>query len=55
MELMQSACVPDGSFKWESVAKSSAVSRSGGFRNGGKPSLPSLMSFPVVLMVISCS
>jgi hypothetical protein len=59
LQLMAVGCakgtahVPDGSFRWESVAKSSAVSRSGGFRKGGRPSLPSLISFPEVLMVIS--
>lgn len=46
--------LPDGSFRWERVAKSSAVSRRGGFRKGGRPSLPSFISFVVVLMVISC-
>jgi hypothetical protein len=37
------------------VAKSSAVSSNGGLHNGGKPSLPSLISFPMVLVVISCN
>lgn len=46
---------PEGSLRWESVAKSSAVSNKGGLRRGGNPSLPSLISFPVVFMVISYS
>ena len=45
---------PEGSFKCDSVARSSAVSRRGGFRSGGKSPFPSLMSFPLVSMVISC-
>jgi len=49
----RAADVPEGSFKWERVAKSSAVSSKGGLRRGGRPSLFSLISFPVVLMTIS--
>jgi hypothetical protein len=29
---------PDGSLRWDSVARSSAVSSKGGFRNGGRSS-----------------
>lgn len=45
--------IPEGSFKWESVARSSAVSSNGGLRKGGRVSLPSLISLPVVFMVNS--
>lgn len=44
---------PEGSLRWESVAKSSAVSNRGGFLNGGRPSAPSLISFTVVFMTVS--
>jgi len=44
---------PEGSLRWERVAKSSAVSNRGGFRKGGRLSLPSLISFPVVSIVTS--
>ena len=46
---------PEGSLRCESVAKSSAVSNNGGFRKGGRPSLPSLISFAVVFRIISCT
>ena len=51
--MVQRVYIPDGSLRWDKVAKSSAVSRRGGLRRGGSPSLPSLISFPVVLIVIS--
>jgi len=44
---------PEGSFKCESVARSSAVSNKGGLRRGGRPSLLSFISLLVVLIVIS--
>lgn len=44
---------PEGSFRWDRVAKSSAVSSNGGLRRGGRPSLPSLIAFPVVFIVVS--
>ena len=44
---------PEGSLRWDSVARSSAVSSKGGFRNGGRPSWPSLMALTVVSTVIS--
>jgi hypothetical protein len=46
---------PEGSFKCESVARSSAVSNKGGLRSGGRPSLLSLISLLLVLIVISCA
>lgn len=45
--------IPDGSFRCESVAKSSAVSNKGGFLRGGRFSFPSFISLPVVLIIIS--
>lgn len=45
--------VPDGSLRWERVARSSAVSSNGGLRSGGRSSLPSLISLTVVLMTVS--
>lgn len=44
---------PEGSLRWDSVARSSAVSNRGGFRKGGKSSWPSLMALAVVSMDIS--
>ena len=45
--------IPDGSLRWERVARSSAVSRRGGLRKGGRSSLPSFMAWTEVLIVIS--
>jgi hypothetical protein len=47
--------VPEGSFKWDSVAKSSAVSSNGGLRSGGRVSLASLISLRFVLISTSCA
>lgn len=48
-EQTRKTSVPDGSFKWESVARSSAVSSRGGFLKGGS----SAMLLPVST-IISC-
>lgn len=44
---------PEGSFKCDRVARSSAVSNKGGLRSGGRPSLFSFISLLEVLIVIS--
>ena len=44
---------PEGSLRWDSVARSSAVSSRGGFRKGGRSSWPSLIALTVVSTAIS--
>jgi hypothetical protein len=53
MDILDRRRAPEGSLRWDSVARSSAVSSRGGFRKGGRSSWPSLIALTVVSTVIS--
>ncbi len=53
MYYLDGQSAPEGSLRWDSVARSSAVSSKGGFRKGGRSSWPSLTALTVVSTRIS--